>query len=191
MEQSSGSKKISHTDEKVSSLINKLDDVKLESSYYLMLLVGSYKSGRKSILSRVEKKIGSFKEIDLRDVILLNEDACFKKIDELFSQIGETEKNLLFKHGDALAGEYTGFTYSSTRYATPQEKYLLKKIKNSEKFVIIELEDLENIDKTLERYSQTVIICDKPSSAMGKFLWKLKQVKVHGHTFSNKRPKTA
>lgn len=187
----STSKKISHTDEKVTTLINDLDEINLDSSYYLMLLVGSYKTGRKSILSRVQKKIGSFKEIDLRDIIKLDEDACYKKIDELFAQIGETEKNLLFKHGDALAGEYTGFTYSSTRYATPQEKYLLKKIRNSEKFVIIELDDLENVDKTLERYSQTAIICDKPTSAMGKLLWKLKQIKVHGHTFSNKRPKTA
>lgn len=184
-------KKISHTDKKVSSLINELSDINLESSCYLMLVVGPYKSGRKNVLSRVQKKLGSFKEIDLRDIILLNEDACFKKIDELFNYIGETEKNLHFKHGDVLAGEYTGFTYSSTRYATPQEKYLLKKINSSEKFVIIELEDLENIDKTLERYAQTAVICKHPSSAMGKFLWRLKQIKVHGHTFSNKRPKTA
>ncbi|MCG2589067.1 hypothetical protein [Rhodohalobacter sulfatireducens] len=191
MEQSSSPKKISHSDKEVSSLISKLDDINLESSYYLILVAGPNKSARKKVLSRVEKKIGSFKEIDLRDVIKLNEDACYKKIDELFSQIGETEKNLHFIHGDALAGEYTGFTYSSTRYATPQEKYLLKKIKSSEKFVIIELEDVENIDKTLERYSQTAILCNKPTSAMGKFLWKLKQIKVHGHTFSNKRPKTA
>lgn len=188
MEQLPRLEKVLHSDKQVSSIIEKLDEVNLESSYYLLLLVGSYKAGKKDVLSRIEKEVGDFMEIDLRDVIKLNEDECFQKIDELFKYIGETEKNLHFKHGDALAGEYTGFTYSSTRYATPQEKYLLKKIKSSERLVIIDIEELENIDKTLERTAQTVIIFDKPTSAIGKFLWRLKQVHVHGHTFANKRP---
>lgn len=191
MEESQRLEKITHNDKKISSLIDQLGDINLDSSYYLLLFVGPYKAGKKNILSKIEKKIGSFKEIDLRDVIRLDEEACFKKIDELFSYIGETEKNLVFKHGDALAGEYTGFTYSSTRYATPQEKYLLKKINGSEKFVIIDLEEMENIDKTLERYAQSAVIFDRPSSLFGKLFWKLKQFHVHGHTFANKRPKTA
>lgn len=191
MEQTSRLEKISHNDKKVSSFIDQLDDINLESSYYLLLLVGGNKSWKKNIRSKIEKKRDSFKEIDLRDVIKLNEEECYKEIDNLFSYIGETEKNLYFKHGDALAGEYTGFTYSSIRYATPQEKYLLKKIKSSEKLVVIDLEEFENIDKTLERTAQVAILFDKPSSVWGKFLWKLKQIHVNGHTFSNKRPKTA
>ncbi len=191
MQQSSESKRLSYNDKEVSSIIDNLKDLDLDSSYYLMLVVGPYKEAREDLLPRVEEKVGMYKEVDLRDIILLNEDACYKKIDELFDSIEGNRKSIHFKHGDALAGEYTGFTYSSTRYATPQEKYLLKKIKNSEKFVVIELEDLENIDKTLERYAHTTIICDKPTSMMGKFFWRLKQIHVHGHTFSNKRPKTA
>ncbi|MDZ7718936.1 MAG: hypothetical protein U5K72_08980 [Balneolaceae bacterium] len=191
MQQPSTTKKISYNDKEVSSIIDNLDDINLESSYYLMLVVGPYKEAREDLLPRVERKVGMYKEFDLRDIILLNEEKCYKKIDELFSSIEENKKSLLFRHGDALAGEYTGFTYSNTRYATPQEKYLLKKIINSEKFVVIEFEDLDSIDKTLERYAQTTIICDKPTSMMGKFFWRLKQIHVHGHTFSNKRPKTA
>ena len=191
MEQSARLQKISHTDEKVSSIIDQLDDLNLDASYYLLLLVGPYKAGKNQLLSQVKKKVGDLKEVDLRDIILLNEQECYKKIDELFQYIGETEKNLYFKHGDALAGEYTGFTYSSTRYATPQEKYLLNKINKSEKFVIIDLDDFENIDKTLERTAQAAITFDKPASFMGKLLWKFKRLKVHGHTFSNKRPEKA
>lgn len=191
MQQSSAPKKHSYHDKEVSSLIENLDNIDLESSYYLMLLVGPNKQAREDLLPRVEKKVGMYREVDLRDIILLNEEACYKKIDDLFDSIEENRKSIYFKHGDALAGEYTGFTYSSTRYATPQEKYLLNKITNSNKFVVIELEDLENIDKTLERYSHTTITCGKPTSTMGKFLWRLKQIHVHGHTFSNKRPKTA
>lgn len=191
MQQSSAPKRLSYHDNEVSSIISNLDDLDLKSSYYLMLLVGPYEEAREDLLPRIEEKVGMYKEIDLRDIIMLDEEACYKKIDDLFDSIEENRKSLYFKHGDALAGEYTGFTYSSTRYATPQEKYLLKKIKSSEKFVVIELEDLENIDKTLERYSNTTIICDKPTSTMGKFFWRLKQIHVNGHTFSNKRPKTA
>lgn len=191
MQQSTASKKISYSDKEVSSIIDNLDEINLESSYYLMLLVGPYSEARENILPRVETKVGMYKEVDLRDIIMLNEDACFKKIDELFESIEENRKSILFRHGDALAGEYTGFTYSSTRYATPQEKYLLSKIKDSGKFVVIEFQDIDSIDKTLERYAHTTIICDKPTSTMGKFFWRLKQIKVNGHTFSNKRPKTA
>ena len=191
MQQSSQSNRFKYNDKEISSIIDNLDDLDLKASYYLMLVVGPYKEAREDLLPRVEEKVGMYEEIDLRDIILLDEEACFQKIDELFSSIKENRKSLLFRHGDTLAGEYTGFTYSSTRYATPQEKYLLKKIENSGKFVVIELEDLENIDKTLERYAHTTVICDKPASLMGKFLWRLKQVHVNGHTFSNKRPKTA
>lgn len=191
MQQSSSTKKLSYNDKEVSSIINNLDNIDLKSSYYLMLIVGPYEEAREDLLPRVEEKVGMYKEIDLRDIILLNEDACYEKIDELFDSIEDNRKSLYFKHGDALAGEYTGFTYSNTRYATPQEKYLLKKITSSEKFVVIELEDVENIDKTLERYAHTTIICDKPHSAIGKFFWRFKQIHVNGHTFSNKRPKTA
>ncbi len=191
MEESSRLEKMDHFDPKIPEFVNHLDEINLDSSYYLILFVGSYKAGKKRIFSKLESKLGSFKEIDLRDVITLDEQKCFKKIDETFAAIGETEKNLIFRHGDALAGEYTGFTYSSTRYATPQEKYLLKKINSSEKFVIIDLEELENIDKTLERYAQTAILFDKPASFIGKLFWRLRQIHVNGHTFANKRPETA
>ncbi|NBB77748.1 MAG: hypothetical protein GVY02_10255 [Bacteroidetes bacterium] len=184
-------RKIDFGSDDVTGFIDSLDEVDLDASFYLLLLAGPYKAGKKTVLGRLQKKLGEFKEIDLREVIDLNEEQCFRNIDELFEYIGETEKNLLFRHGDALAGEYTGFTYSSTRYATPQEKYLLQKINGSERFAVIDLDDVENIDKTLERFAQTAILFNGPASFPGKLLWKLKQVKVNGHRFSNKRPKSA
>jgi hypothetical protein len=184
-------RKIDFGSDDVTGFIDSLNEVDLDASFYLLLLAGPYKAGKKSVLGRLQKKLGEFLEIDLRDVIDLNEEQCFRNIDELFEYIGETEKNLLFRHGDALAGEYTGFTYSSTRYATPQEKYLLRKINGSEKFAVIDLDDVENIDKTLERFAQTAILFNGPSSFPGKLLWRLKQVRVNGHRFSNKRPKSA
>jgi SpoVK/Ycf46/Vps4 family AAA+-type ATPase len=177
-----------YNDKKVDSFFSELDDINLESSNYLLLLVGPYEAGKKSILSRLQKKRGNFIEIDIRDMISLNEQTSFRKIDETFSAIGETEKNILFRNGDALAGEYTGFTYSSVRYATPQERYLLKKMTGTEKFFVIDIKEFENIDKTLQRYAQSAILFDQPDSFVSKLFWKLRQIKVHGHTFANKRP---
>ncbi len=172
----------------LSDFLNKVGSLNLESSYYLMIIVGKYKAGKNRVLKRLEKKAGEFEALDLRNVISSNEEESYKKIDEMFKYIGETEKNILLQNGDCLAGEYTGFTYSSVRYATPQERYLLKKIIGSERFFVLDILDPENIDKSLERVAQTAVLFDEADSLFGKLLWKMKQVKVHGHTFSNKRP---
>jgi hypothetical protein len=188
MKKNNGLETFSFSDKKTEVFLSELNELNLESSHYLLLLVGPYDAGKKNILSRLNKKLGDFKEIDIRDMISHDEQASYKRIDETIDAIGETEKNILFRNGDALAGEYTGFTYSSVRYATPQEKYLLKKIENSEKFFTIDIKEFENIDQTLRRCAQTAILFEHPSSSFGKLLWKLRQIKVHGHTFANKRP---
>lgn len=172
----------------LSSFIKGLDEIDLDSSYYLLLVVGRLQAEKNRFLKRVEEKTGSFQEFDLRDVISQNEADSYSKIDDLFSYIGETEKNIIFRNGDCLAGEYTGFTYSSVRYATPQEKHLLKKIVGSERFFVIDLQERENIDKTLQRFAQAAAIFDEADAFFGKLLGRLKQITVHGHTFANKRP---
>ena len=181
----------SHTDKELSSIIGDLKNIDIESSYYLLLMIGRYKSGKKSFMSRVKKEIGEFEEINLAEYVDYNEEKTFQKIDKLFSYIGETEKNILFRNGDFLSGEYTGFSYSSQKYATPQGKYLLKKIKASEKFIIIDTEDPANVDKTMERYAQLGVRFDEADSLFGKIIWRLKQIRLQGHTFSAKRTTAA
>ena len=188
MNKSNGTDIFLHSDKNLSSFTDKLGNIDLDSSYYLLVLAGPYKTGKNNLLKKLEKKIGDFHEIDLRSLITRNEEESYEKIDKAFKFIGETEKNLILRNGDVLAGEYTGFTYSSVRYATPQEKYLLKKIRSSEKFFVLDIQEFENIDKTLERHAQTIIRFDQPLGSLGKFFWKLRQITVHGHTFANKRP---
>jgi hypothetical protein len=179
---------LKHDSKEIKLFLDKLEKLNLESSNYLLLLAGHYNSGKKRFLKKLKEKVGEFEAVNLREIINANEEESYKKIDELFRYIGETEKNLLFRNGDCLAGEYTGYTYSAVRYATPQEKYLLKKIIGSERFFVIDITDSENIDKTLERVAHTAIFFDEADSLFGKLFWKLRQIKVHGHTFSNKRP---
>lgn len=184
MKQQTSLRTFSHTDKEISNYLNELGDINLESSHYLLLAAGANRSAKKSFLSRVEKKRGELKEISLREIITPDEEETYKNIDKMFSYIGETEKNLIFRHGDILAGEYTAFSYSTVRYATPQGKYFLNKIRNSEKFFVIDMNDKDSMDKTMQRYAQAAVFFDEADSIFGK----LKQIRLNGHTFSNKRP---
>ncbi len=191
MEQLTDVKSLSHTDKKIPSIIENLKNVDTDASYYLLLMAGKYKSGKKSFMSRVQKQVGEFEEFDLAEYVDYNEEKSFERIDALFRYIGETEKNVMLRNGDVLSGEYTGFSYSSQKYATPQGKYLLRKIESSERFIVLDIEDSANVDKTMERYAQLAVRFDEADSLFGKILWRLKQIRIQGHTFSAKRTTAA
>ncbi|PWN07033.1 hypothetical protein [Rhodohalobacter mucosus] len=176
--------RISYQDKEVDSLVRKVAGLNLDTSYYLLVLAGKNRSAKKQIVDKFKKESVEFHSVDLREIISTIEEDTYRHIDELFKNLPESPRHLYLEHADVLSGEYTGFTYSSVRYATPQEKYLLQKIKGSERIVILEMVDKANITKALERTAQTAIECDLPSG----FFSKLKQLKVHGHTFENKRP---
>lgn len=177
-----------HSDKEITRFLEKISQINLDRSHYLLLFVGKYKSGKKSMLNRLQKKVGAFEEIDLEQVISPNEEETYAKIDNLFSTIPSTTKNILFKNGEVLSGQYTGFTYSTVRYASPQERYLINKMKESEKCYVLELRESEAIDKTLERFAQAAIMFESPDSFIGKMLWKITQIKINGHNFPSKRP---
>ncbi len=180
-----------HSDKNINQFLDKISKINLDRSHYLLLFVGKYKSGKKSMLNKLQKKVGGFAEIDLQNVISPNEEESYAKIDKVFSSIPSSTKNILFKNGEALTGQYTGYTYSTVRYATPQEKYLISKMKGSEKFYVMELKETEGIDKTLERFAQSAIEFEGPASFVGKIFWKLTQIKFNGHTFPSKRPSSS
>ncbi|MEX2602493.1 MAG: hypothetical protein WD355_12635 [Balneolaceae bacterium] len=167
-------------------LVDKIKNVNLTSSYYLLLLTGPWVNGKRSYLESIAAARGeSVTEIDMHDVVTLHEEETYKKIDELFDSLGDDERILYFKNGDRLCGTYTGYTYSSTRYATPQERYLIKKILKLQKIVIIDIVDEDNVDKTLERHSQAIVRFDHSGSLFRRFLGGLS---VHGHNITSKRP---
>ena len=176
--------RISYQDKEVDNLVRKMADLDLDASYYLLLLAGKNGSAKNQVLNKLKKESVDFHAVDLRNIISTVEEDAYQNIDELFGNLPESPRHLYLENADVLSGEYTGFTYSSVRYATPQEKYLLQKIKGSERIVILEMIDKANITKALERTAQTAIECDLPTG----FFSKLKQIKVHGHTFENKRP---
>lgn len=187
MEATKQIQRISFKDREVIDILNTIIEIKSSSKGYLLVLAGKYKKGKDDFISDLSNRIGEINSVDMRSIISSNEEESYERIEKLFSSLSERDRVLFLENYDVLSGEYTGFTYSNVRYATPQEKFLLKKLKDSKRIVIVGLVDKAGIHSMLQRYAQAVIEFDEPSSAIGKFFWKLKQIRIQGHTFENKR----
>lgn len=188
MDNSERIKRIPHTSKETGDLVRSLGNMDLDSSYYLLVLAGKNRGGKRSLIRDLKHQTETLREVDLRDVISTVEAETYENIDILFNSLSNSDTIVYLKNGDVLSGEYTGNTYSARRYATPQEKYLLKKIENSGRVFILDLLDEANVHNMLKRKAHTVIEFNAPDSGLGKLFWKLKQIRVHGHTFENKRP---
>ncbi len=176
-----------HTDSEIKSFIDGLTTLNVKGSYHLTLLVGSNKRAKKSFLDDVAKKSESVTSINLSDVISADEDESYKNIDELFSKLSTSDKYIYLEDGDTFSGVYTSFSYSTQRYATPQERYFIDKVKESEKVVFLDILDPSAASNTLKRFAQTIITFEEPTSFVDKILYKISKLRVHGHNFESKR----
>ena len=176
-------------DDDIKNYISRLSKINVDSTYYLLLLVGPYQKGKKIFLSQLSDELNEkISHIDLGNVVSIDESETIKNIDSLFSNLTEKGKILFFSNADRLCGAYTGYTYSSKRYATPQERYLLAKLKEIEKVIIFDIQDPYNADATMRRYAHHAVIFDRPKSLFSKLTWKLGSVTFHGHEFESERP---
>lgn len=172
-----------HSDKETDTFLKGVKQMNVDSSYYLTLLAGENSSAKESFLKKVEQIFGDELEVvDLRTVVTVDEEESYKKIDEMIASFSN-KKYIWLSHGDELDGVYTGFSSSVRRYATPQEKYLVKKFTSSEKVYFISLEDRHAVTNFMRRHAQTLITFEYPSS----FLGRLKQITLNGSSFSSSR----
>lgn len=172
-----------HSDKETDTFLKNIDSLNVDSSYYLTVLAGSNQSAKSTFFKKLKDKVGDeLYKVDLRTVVTAVESESYEKIDAMVDSLG-SKKYIWFSHGDELDGVYTGFSSSVRRYATPQEKYLLKKIKNTQKVYFLALEDEHTFTNFLRRHAQTLITFHYPTS----FLGKLKQITLHGSSFSSNR----
>ena len=172
-----------HSDKETDTFLKDVKEMNVDSSYYLTLLAGANKSAKDSFFKKVKKMFGDELEVvDLRTVISDVEEESYEKIDEMISFLAD-KKYVWLNHGDELDGVYTGFSSSVRRYATPQEKYLLRKITSTEKVYFISLEDRHAVTNFMRRHAQALITFEYPST----FLGKLKQITLNGSSFSSSR----
>ena len=154
----------------------------------VIVFAGNFSENRKYALSQFESEtIGETKEISLSDYITSSEKESYSNLDDLFSQLNETNSLIVFKEAEQLCGVYVGHTYSVVKYATPQEKYFLKKLKELECSVILEFENEDHLDKAIERIADAIIRFPVPSSRLEKLFFWFTQVRVHGSNLPSHR----
>ncbi len=174
---------LKYSEDEISVILNNLSEQKPGGKYNLIVLAGKNKSAKKEFIRKVKKQVGDqFSEIDLRDVISTVVEESKNKIDQMIQSTG-TGKYVLLQNGDQLGGVYTGYSYSVRRYATPQERYLLKKISETENTFFLDLDDIDTVNSLMKRHAQALITFEYPGTLLGR----LKQITVHGHTFASNR----
>jgi len=155
----------------------------------LFVFAGENETERECAFEEVCRELMSEpKVISLFDIITKDEAQSRENTDRLVESIDPKTELVFCKDGEQLCGVYTGYTYSVVKYATPQERYFLKKIKELPIPVIVELSHEDHLDKTLSRQADAVIKFNAPKAFFDKLFWKLSQIHVNGSTLPSQRP---
>ncbi|MEX0724591.1 MAG: hypothetical protein WD357_03615 [Gracilimonas sp.] len=159
------------------------------SEHMLIVLAGAFTTNRKAALDELKREvIGDAVEIDLAELVTPHEEESYKNIEKVLSEIDAEAPLVVIRNPEQLSGAYTGFTSSIVKYATPQEKFFLKKITEINAPVVLEFKDVDQLDRTITRTADAVVIFREPSSLIEKLAWKVQNVHVHGSSFLSPRP---
>jgi len=155
----------------------------------VIIFAGNFSENRKYALTQFESEtIGETKEVSLADYISGSEKDSYLKLDNLFKDLSKVDSLVVLKNAEQLCGVYVGHSYSVVKYATPQEKYFIKKLKELNCSVILEFENEDHLDKAIERVADAVVRFPVPSSLLEKFFFWFTQVRVHGSNLPSQRP---
>lgn len=159
------------------------------TKHSLIVFAGPFTTNRNAALDELKREIlGEAVEIDLAGVITPYEEESYKRLDECIEAIEKDAPMVVFKNAEQLNGAYTSFSESTVKYATPQEKYFLKRLKEIHAPVVLEFKDFDQLDRTVERTADAVIGFKAPSSFIEQMVWKLQNIHVHGSRFLSLRP---
>lgn len=182
-------KNLTINDDRFDQFIDTLVKTSKDPSHHLSLFLGVFLPDKKQALDKISSSTGlTVESIDFNDVVSRSEEETFKNLDEVFDTHQSNNSILYFKNGDKLCGAYTGFTHSRVKYATPQERYFLKKVQEYRGIVIVDITQYTAADKTLRRAAGSIVSFPLPSSKMKRFFWHLKNYTLHGFELRSKRP---
>lgn len=157
--------------------------------HHLSLFLGLYEPSKQKALEEIAARLDrDVRIIHTEELISKIESETFDNLDKLFKGLDQTDVILYFKNGGKLCGSYTGFSHSRVKYATPQERYFLKKVKNFQGLVIVDIEEFTDADKTLRRAAQSIVSFYLPESKWQRFMWHLRNYSFHGVELKTKRP---
>lgn len=160
------------------------------SKHMLIVFAGPFSTNRNAALDELKREvIGEAVTVDLAEIVTPYEEESYANLDECIQSIDENAPLVIFKNAEQLNGVYTGFTSSVVKYATPQEKYFLKKVSEVKAPVVLEFKELDELDLTVTRTADAVVRFKAPSSLIEKLAWKVQNIHVNGSNFLSARPR--
>lgn len=166
-----------------------VQDLKNTELPHLSLFIGLFNPDKKKAVKEMSGVLNKeVSEFDFNDIVSKNETDTFEAIDDLFQKAVDSDDILYFLNGDKLCGAYTGFTHSKVKYATPQERYFLKKAGEYSGLVIINITEPDSADETILRAADSLVKFPLPNSPIRRILWHLRNYSLHGYDIRTKRP---
>lgn len=157
--------------------------------HHLSLFLGVYEPDKQKALDQLASGLNrEIEVIHTEEIVSKIESETFTNLDSLFAGLDQTDVILYFKNGGKFCGAYTGNSHSRVKYATPQERYFLKKVQQFNGLVVVDIEEFTDADKTLRRAAQSVVSFTLPDSRLQRFMWHLKNYSPHGFELKTKRP---
>lgn len=182
-------KKVSYNDSSYKKWVEYLRREIDKKAHHLCLFLGLYAPHKKQALKQLSSELNrEVRLIDANDLVSQIETETYKKLDELFSRLHQSEDIIYLKNGSRLCGTYTGFSRSRVKYATPQERYFLKKVKAFNGLVIVDVDEYNDADSTMRRAATSIISFNLPDSKWKQFIWHFKNFNPNGSVTRSKRP---
>ncbi len=180
---------VSYGEELYTELLDHLVTDVEKDRHHLSLFLGLYTPNKEKALKDLEQKLNrKIRVVDTSDLSSRIESESFEKLDDFFDNMHQSDDILYFKNGEKLCGVYTSYSHSHTKYATPQERYFLKKVKAFNGLVIVDIEQFSDADKTLRRAAHSIVTFTLPDSTFKRALWHLKNFSPHGFELKTTRP---
>lgn len=160
-----------------------------DNEHRLIVYAGAFDQNRNYSVEELKREtVGDIAELDLAEIITPYESESYEKIDTAIEAIDMNKSLVIFRNAQHLCGVYTGFTYSVEKYATPQEKYFLDKIRTLPCPVVIVFNHEDQLDRTIIRRADHLVLFKEPTSFFERIAWKIKQVRINGSNLSSPRP---
>ena len=182
-------KKISYNDSDFDNLVDHLKGEIDKQTHHLCLFLGLYKPNKKSAVKKLASTLDrEVKFVDTSELVKHIESETKSNLDAFFDGLEQSDLILYFKNGDKLCGAYTGNSHSRVKYATPEERHFIKKVKAFNGLVVVDIEEYTDADKTLRRAAHSIVSFTLPESTLKRFMFHLKNYTLHGCELKTKRP---
>lgn len=180
---------VTFDDDSFDHLLEHLEQSSTDEAYHLSLFIGKMDEKKEDALRQILDVTGrEVNEVDANEIISKTESETYSNLDLFFKKFDAENSILYLKNGSRLCGVYTGNTQSRVKYATPQERYFLKKVQESGGLFIIDIDTSTDADTTIRRVAQSVVNFPPSQSMFKKIIRKLKGVSVHGYQIKTERP---